>query len=249
MNNKYSFEKDLIKSISIAKETKGEYTFFFNPLFPEGMKFYLSASSIDWVLRYKKLRLNDFLIQKNKLNIDVEDPLFFFIYYFYYFIIGDIWHLNRHISNKYKNILNIGAGICLFEIYLNQVNKNIESFYIIEKNDLDHNKEFINVLDLAKKTIIANKLEQKFNFFDTNKYKNIKKIFDLVISFRSWCYLYDTDTYLNFVLKSINSESALIIDIRNTYDKKKLIDRFGDVKIITQYPEHNRYLLKNFKNN
>tara|TARA_B110000438_G_C15819454_1_gene653652 strand:+ start:2893 stop:3642 length:750 start_codon:yes stop_codon:yes gene_type:complete len=249
MNNTYSFKDDLIKSINIAKETKGEYTIFFNPLFSKGIKFYFTTSSIDWVLRYKKLRLNDFLNQKIKLKIDVEDSLFFFIYYFYNFIIGDIWHLNKYITGKYKNILNIGAGICLFEIYLDQINKNIESFYVIEKNDLDHNKEFINVLDLAKDTINANKLENKFNFFNTINYKEIRNNFDLVVSLRSWCYLYDIETYLSFVLDSINSESTLIVDIRNKYDEKKLTKQFKDVKILTKYTDHNRFMLRKFINN
>ena len=249
MDSKYSFKEDLIKSINLAKETKGEFTYFYSPSFPNGIKFYLASSSIEWVLRYKKLKLNDFLNQKNKLKTDIDDHLFIFIYYVYFFVIGDIWHLDKYISGKYKNILNIGAGICLFEIYLNQVNKNIENFYVIEKNDLNHNDEFINVLDLAKNTISENKLEKKFIFYNTKNYTDIKDNFNLVISIRSWCYLYSVESYLDFVLNSINNDSTLILDIRNTYNNKKLSEKFTDVKILTKYPEHNRYLFKGFIDN
>jgi len=247
MSNNYSFKNDLFKSIKIAQESEGKYTYIFNPLFPEGIKIYISNASIEWVLRYKKNRLNDFLAQKKLLKIDIQDHLFLFIYYFYAFICNDVWHLYKYIPQKINNILNIGAGIGLFELYLNYVNKKIKNFTIIEKNNLDHNNELINVLDMAKETIFANNLEGKFSFYDDLDFNNIYDKFDLILSFRSWCYKYDIDVYLDFVMKCITINSVIIIDIRKKYEYSKITKRFYNSQVITSYPDHNRYLLKNFK--
>ena len=249
MIENYSFKQDIIKSLEITINSNGKFTYFYNSLFPKGIKFYFSQSSIDWVLKYKKLNISDFLKQKKILNIKIEDKLFFFIYYFYAFIINDIWHLNKHIPKKINKILNIGSGICLFEIYLNYINKKIDNFYIIEKNNLNHNNELINVLDMAKDTIEVNNLTQRFNFYDDQDYVKMNVKFDLILSFRSWCYKYDIDTYLDFVCKSINKNSVLIIDIRNEFEEEKILNHFMTYKIITNYPYHKRYYISNFKIN
>ena len=247
MSNNYSFKKDLIKSIKMAQESDGKYTYIFNPLFQEGIKVYICRASIEWVLRYKKTRLNDFLAQKKLLKIDIQDHIFLFIYYFYAFVCNDVWHINKYIPKKINNIINIGAGIGLFELYLNHLNKEINHFCIIEKNNLNHNNELIDVLDMAKETISVNNLDKKFSFYDDMNFNKINDKFDLIFSFRSWCYKYDIDVYLDFVLRSITLNSVIIIDIRKKYQEKKITEKFFHSRIITSYSDHNRYLLKNFK--
>ena len=241
----YSYQNDLVKSLQIAKETQGEYTYIYNPLFEKKLKVFLSKSSIEWVLQYKKNRLKDFLDYKSKLDFDIDENIFLFIYYFYAFVLHDIWHLHQHIPKKINQIINIGAGIGLFEIYLNHIRENIQNFTIIEKENLFHQNKLIDVLTMSKETIYANKL-QNFLFYNDKDYLNINCKFDLVLSFRSWCYKYDIDSYLKFVLDSINKDSVIIVDIRNEYDSSKLLKHFKESFILTNYPDHKRYLLKNF---
>ena len=243
---KYSFQNDLVKSLKIAINSNYSYTYIYNPIIENEFKLILNQYSIDWVMKYKKLRVNDFLEKKRILNIDINDDIFCYIYYFYAFILHDIWHLNSYIPKKIKNVLDIGAGIGLFEIYLNFINPKINKFVIIEKKDLIHNNSLIDVLNLCKETASSYMLDNKFLFFDNENYKEINKKFDLVISLRSWCYKYDSDVYLDFVLKSIDKETSLIIDIRNTFDVEKITSKFAESKIITTYVDHKRYLLTKF---
>ena len=42
-----------------------------------------------------------------------------------------------------------------------------------------------------------------------------------MLSFRSWCYKYDIEEYLDFVLRSITLKSVIIIDIRKKYEENK----------------------------
>jgi len=186
------------------------------------------------------------LLLKKNISFPIQDDVFCFIYYFYAFILHDVWNLKKHIPNQITNVLNIGAGIGLFELYLNHVNKQILKFFIIEKNNLNHNGQFIDVLSMAKQTISANKLGNKFFYYSDENYLNINTTFDLVLSFRSWGYKYEIDTYLDFILNSLTSDATLIIDIRKKYNEKKLLDCFKDVSVIVNYVEHRRYLLKKF---
>jgi len=242
----YSFQKDLIKSLNIAINTNGEYTYIYNPILKNEFKLLLNKNSISWVMKYKKLRIKDFLEKKRILNTQINDDLFCYIYYFYLFILQDIWRIFSYIPKRIENVLDIGAGIGLFEIYLNFVNPQINNFTIIEKEDLFHNNDLINVLKTCKDTASSYGLKNKFLFFSDTNYLNINQKFDLVLSFRSWCYKYDIDTYLDFVLKSIDKNSSLIIDIRNNYNVEKIISRFQESIIITSYADHKRYLLRKF---
>ena len=240
----YSFQKDLIKSLNIAINTNGQYTYIYNPILKKEFKLLLNKNSISWVMKYKKQRIEDFLVKKRILNIQINDDLFCYIYYFYLFILQDIWRIFSFIPKRIENVLDIGAGIGLFEIYLNFVNPQINKFTIIEKESLFHNDDLIDVLKMCRDTALSYKLKDKFLFFNDTNYLNINQKFDLVLSFRSWCYKYNIDTYLDFVLQSIDKDSSLIIDIRNNYNAEKIINRFQESKIITSYADHKRYLLR-----
>lgn len=240
----YSFQKDLIKSLNIAINTNGKYTYIYNPILKKEFKLLLNKNSISWVMKYKEQRIEDFLEKKRILNIQINDDLFCYIYYFYLFILQDIWRIFSFIPKKIENVLDIGAGIGLFEIYLNFVNPQINKFTIIEKENLFHNNTIIDVLKICRDTALSYKLKDKFIFFNDTNYLNINQKFDLVLSFRSWCYKYDIDTYLSFVLKSIDNNSSLIIDIRNNYNADKIINKFQESKIITSYTDHKRFLLR-----
>ena len=241
----YSFQADLIKSLQAAIDSDGEFTYIYNPRFYRELKIFCSKSSIDWVLQYKENRLKDFLEYKKKINFDIDDDLFIFIYYFYAFVLHDIWHLHKYIPGNINNVIDIGAGIGLFEIYLNHIRPEIKNFTIIEKENLFHQNKIIDVLKMSKDTAISNKLTNCLFYNDSN-FSKINKKFDLVLSFRSWCYKYDVETYLDFILRSITRDTIVIVDIRNHFNKDKLLKNFKESFILTNYPDHKRYLLKNF---
>ena len=245
---KYSFQKDLLKSLELARKNKYSHTYVYSPLANKEFKLVLDVNSIKWVLDYKKLRINDFLKQKELLNFEIDENIFCYIYYFYSFVLHDIWNIIKFIPQEVNNILNIGAGICLSDIYLNFLNNKITKFCIIEKINLIHNNFPIDVLGMAKSTVQSYQLEKKFDFYNDTDFRKINEKFDLILSLRSWAYKYDINVYLDFVLESITKKSILIIDIRNKYDEKTILTNFKTVNIITEYQDHKRYFLTNYIN-
>ena len=135
-----------------------------------------------------------------------------------------------------------------------QINTKINSFNIIEKAQLKHTDEFsgtsnkekiINILELSKQNIIHNNLGKKFSFYDEFNYDLIKSKFDLIYSFRSWCYKYGIETYLEFASNALSSNGYLIVDIRNDFEKNKIFKKFKPAGILAEYKNHKRYILKN----
>ena len=61
------------------------------------------------------------------------------------------------------------------------------------------------------------------NYMNTNKeskQKNFNKInekFDLIYSFRSWFFKYEMKFHFDFVLKNLNNNGVLLIDVKDSF--------------------------------
>ena len=80
--------------------------------------------------------------------------------------------------------MDIGCGLGLINILLNNNFKNINDFYLLDKNIIDHkikygfsvNYESYNSLLATKKTLKLNNIdENKMNLIDVNKNYHIKR--------------------------------------------------------------------------
>ena len=74
------------------------------------------------------------------------------------------------------------------------------------------------------------------------------KRYDLIVSFRSWGYLYDLDLYEEFVRKTLNHDGIVITDL-SIYDDsiEKFSALFNDVTLIDIALNNKRFLGKNLK--
>ena len=70
----------------------------------------------------------------------------------------------------------------------------------------------------------------------------MNKKFDLIYSFRSWCFKYEVDVYLDFVLNNLNNNGVLLIDVRNDFEKKELMNNFKKNLILAEGGKHKRYM-------
>ena len=251
-----SLIKKIKKSSLEASSFNNNFTYFYDTNFEKPIKIYLSSSATKWLHDYKsKEQLEKFLKFKNQNSIFINTDVFFIIYYCYLYIIPDLIYLKKITSEaalNSLNTLNIGAGLALHDIFLSKLTNNIKSFNIIEKKSLINtdeinptvtNEKIVNVFDLSKQNVVDNKIKN-FSFFNEKSFLNINKKFDLIYSFRSWCYKYEVKTYLDFVLESLNDNGIVLIDIRNSFDNDKLINNFKNYRVLAEYKSHKRYIFK-----
>ncbi len=244
------FEKSLITLLN-SKEN------FFLVRLPsnESLKINIDASGCDWVLKYKYNLIEQAKKLKTSFKIQVTDEVFAFFYYFYKFVMPDILILNKFLPNKADQILDIGAGIGLFEVFLNNLYRSKSNVSIIEVNDLleieHHKKEKetkklsspLHVLNLAKKFLDKNNISN-INLIDSKHvYNKLDKPYNLVISLRSWGYLFKLDEYLDFVTSNLASDGVVIVDInKRTLCRSKFEENFKNTKIIKEYVAHTRLI-------
>jgi len=249
-NLKEAFVKSLISLIN-SKEK------FFELKLPldKKIKIYIDSSACEWVLNYKYNLIKESNDLQKDLKVKVNNEVFSFFYYFFKFVMPDILMLKKFLPNDSFQILDIGAGIGLFELFLKQMYGPNTNISIVEVNNLTkiehHKKEKktkkldkpLKVLNLAKKFLNKNNI---FNitFIDSNNVSNqSNKPYDLVISIRSWGFLYDLDKYLDFVNANLGANGIVIADInKRTLCKGKFEKNFNSVKIIQEYEAHYRLI-------
>jgi 16S rRNA G527 N7-methylase RsmG len=237
--------KDFIDSINSAKNSNEE--FFTVNFGPNKVKIFFEEEACDWVWDYKYARQQEAIDIKSELSSSLQLKNVALINYFYSFIIPDISSLNEYISPETRSILDIGAGIGLFDLCLNQLFKHKASFDLVEVEELDSNTE-IKPVQTLERLMLANNVDNINIIVNKSINQYFHKRYDLIVSFRSWGYLYDLNLYEEFVRKTLNHDGIVITDL-SIYDDsiKKFSSLFNDVTLIDMAPNNKRYLGKNLK--
>ena len=246
------------KTLSEASYANNKFTYFYDTVFENPIKIYFSESALKWLKEYKsREQIEKFLKFKSENNISYNSDIFFIVYYCYAYVIPDLIYLKKLIlRNPHQSLktLNIGAGLAFHDIFLSQMTKKIKSFNIIEKSSLNYADEIyptikeentLDVYELSKQNISDNNLSPLFSFFNEKNFNNINEKFDLIYSFRSWCFKYEVEVYLDFVLKSLNNNGVLLIDVRDAFQKQELIKKFKKHLILAEGGKHKRYIFMN----
>ena len=247
-----------IKRSSIeALENNYLYANIYSEYLDKPLVLHFSDSAKSWLYNYKsKNQIESFKQSKVKYNIQILSDYFYIIYYCYIYVIPDLLMIKNLLLRKNTSVLNIGAGLAFHDIFISQMNPEIKDFNIIEKSELEHSDEYsatsnkekkVNILELSRNNIIDNNQSKKFSFFDEFNYSSINSKFDLIFSFRSWCYKYEIETYLEFMLRCLSDNGYLIVDIRNDFQKNNIIQKFRSINILAEYKNHKRYVLYNIR--
>ena len=151
-----------------------------------------------------------------------------------------------------KNIIDVGCGLGLINIFLDKIYKNKANFYLLDKNRIDNkikygfspNYESYNYLNETKKILLDNGLDDsRINFFDVDQEVNIDKKIDLVISLKSMGYHYPFENYLQLFKTCCNKNTVFIFDIATSQYKPSFFEKyFNDVQTI--YEEQSIHSLK-----
>ena len=159
--------------------------------------------------------------------------------------------IKDYLPKNINNIMDIGCGLGIINIFLNQFYHNKPNFYLLDKNRVDKkikygfdkNYESYNDLSETKNLLTKNSINSQSLFvFGVEKKIEIKKKIDLVISLKSMGYHYPLENYLDFLKTCCTQETTFIFDMSEGYFKESLIkDYFEEIKVI--YKEKNVHSL------
>ena len=154
----------------------------------------------------------------------------------------EIETFKKYLPHSAKNIMDIGCGLGIINIYLNSIyTKNI-TFFLLDKNRIDKkikygfssNYESYNDLSETKNLLLSNEITlEQINLFDVEKTINIEEKIDIVISLKSMGYHYPLESYINLFKINCSQDTVFIFDIsKKNYDNKLLSKFFKKVEVI-----------------
>ena len=163
----------------------------------------------------------------------------------------ELERIKNHLPNNVNNIMDIGCGLGIINIFLNQFYHNKPNFYLLDKNRVDKkikygfsiNYESYNDLSETKNLLTNNSIdEERLQIFDVEKEIKIKNEIDLVISLKSMGYHYPIENYLDLFKNCCTKETVFIFDMSEGYYNESLInDYFKKIDVI--YREKNIHSL------
>ena len=155
--------------------------------------------------------------------------------------LGEVETFKKYLPKNVKNIMDVGCGLGIIDIYLNRIFNN-PNFFLLDKNRIDKkikygfssNYESYNDLNETKNLLLNNEIKlDQINLVDVEKTININEKIDLVISLKSMGYHYPLENYLNLFKKHCSQDAIFIFDIsKGNYNNISLTKIFKKVEVI-----------------
>ncbi len=202
------------------------------------------------------------LLQRNEVQSFIQKKLrkffgrFLFTNFFVYFfnppkeiskniskiILSEFNEIIPHLPKESKNILDIGSGLGIIDLFLNNYYAEEAHFTLLDKNNIEKkikygfsdNYEAYNLLKTTERFLSNNGLKkEKIKLINADYVSNLDKEYDLIISLISMGYHYPLNKYLNILKKNSHSETVFIFDIADEHnDINSLKEIFQDVIIL-----------------
>ena len=210
--------------------------------------------------RYFLLQRNSFLSKFQKKIRKIFGRYLFTNFFIFFF--NSIFKINKRLNNEFdiefnqlkkflprnvNYILDIGSGLGIIDIYLNNHFNNVPKFTLIDKTHLekkvsygfDNRGQFYNNFDLTLDFLKENGINgERINLIDVDLKESICNNYDLVISLLSMGYHYPVDQYLEILKKNTNKNTIFIFDIADEYNNFNDISQlFEEVNIIYKSQE------------
>ena len=165
---------------------------------------------------------------------------------------NEISTFKNFLPNELDNIMDIGCGLGIINIFLNEKYHGSPDFFLLDKNHIDSkikygfsvDYESYNDLNETRKILLDNGLENnRINTFNVEDDIYIEKKIDLVISLKSMGYHYPFEKYIFLFKNCCSKDTIFIFDIAsNQYEVNFFKKYFDDVKVI--YNEESIHPLK-----
>ena len=165
------------------------------------------------------------------------------------------------LPNNVSNILDIGCGLGIINIFLNKKYNHNTQFFLIDKDRVDikikygfsKNYESYNSLNETKNILLANGLiNEQIILKNADKDIEINQKIDFILSLKSMAFHYPIENYLELFSKICTKNTEFIFDISTErYKISDLQKYFEKIEIIyeedSQHPLKRLYC-KSFKN-
>ena len=162
----------------------------------------------------------------------------------------EIESIKDYLPKNAENIMDIGCGLGIINIYLNQIYNNQPNFFLLDKNRIDReikygfSSEYESYNDLNQtKNLLLNNNINSLHTIDVEKDIKIENKIDLVISLKSMGYHYPIDQYLKLFRTCCNDNTYFIFDVSEGYYNASLLKKYFDVVDII-YEEKSIHSLK-----
>ena len=165
---------------------------------------------------------------------------------------NEIATFKNFLPKSINSIMDIGCGLGIIDIFLNEFYNNKPIFYLLDKNRIDKkikygfssNYESYNNLNETQDLLLKNNMDKdKINLLDVDKAIKINKKIDLVISLKSMGYHYPIEIYLELFKKTCTPDTTFIFDVSEGYFEENSIKKyFENLSII--YEEKSIHSLK-----
>lgn len=159
--------------------------------------------------------------------------------------------IKNFLPTNASNILDIGCGLAILDIFLAQ-NYEKPNFFLIDKNKVDlkikygfsKNYESYNNLNETRKVLLANNILDEQIFIKNAEEKiDINKKMDLVLSIKSMAFHYPLENYLDLLKRVCTKNTEFIFDISTErYQLDSLSEYFEKIDVI--YEEDSQHPLK-----
>ena len=162
----------------------------------------------------------------------------------------EIEAIKDYLPKNVENIMDIGCGLGIINIYLNQIYNNQPNFFLLDKNRIDKeikygfSSEYESYNDLNQtKNLLLNNNVNSLHTIDVEKDIKIENKIDLVISLKSMGYHYPIDQYLKLFRTCCDDNTCFIFDVSEGYYNASLLKKYFDVVDII-YEEKSIHSLK-----
>ena len=150
--------------------------------------------------------------------------------------------IKKYLPNTSKNILDIGCGLGVINIFLNDYYSKKCNFTLIDKNyvdkkvayGFDNNSESYNKLEISKEFLILNGFKtEKLQLINADENFDLNQNYELIISLFSMGYHYPIENYINVIKKCSTKKTKVIFDLSLEYNElNKVKEYFNKVVII-----------------
>ena len=164
----------------------------------------------------------------------------------------EIESIKNYLPEKADNIIDIGCGLGIINIFLNKIYNNQPNFFLLDKNRIDKvikygfssDYESYNDLKETRNLLINNDIRpSSINTLDVEKDFKIDAKIDLVISLKSMGYHYPIDQYLRLFQTCCDENTSFIFDVSEGYYNESLFKKHFE-SIVIIYEEKSIHSLK-----
>ena len=150
--------------------------------------------------------------------------------------------IKNYLPKNSKNILDIGCGLGVINIYLNDYYSKKTYFTLIDKNYVDkkvaygfkNNSESYNKLEITKDFLILNGFKtEQLQLINADEKVVLKNKYELIISLFSMGYHYSIENYIDIIKKISIKNTKFIFDLSMEYNELNEVKKyFNKVEII-----------------